>query len=533
MKINLPVTGRNVDFAPDANILSTTDLTSAMTYANQDFIDVSGYSRDELIGSPHNLLRHPDMPPAAFAHMWHTLKRGRSWMGMVKNRCKNGDHYWVSAYVTPVTRDGIAVEYQSVRTKPDARSVVVAERAYAQLRAGKRQALPALGMGVKLSAWVAGTGAVTGALCLGLAAYSLAWQLMGLVGGCAIGIVGVRTIARPLAQLSQRARLIADNPLSQAIYTGRHDECGQIEFALQMLEAQVGAVVGRIGDASQRLSGHAASLVEQLDSSHASTLGQQAQTDQVAAAIHQMAASVAEVASHALEASKAADQAGNETREGHQRVGESRDAVLRLSQELARATEVIHQVEGHSGDISGVLDVIRTIAEQTNLLALNAAIEAARAGEQGRGFAVVADEVRGLAQRTQQSTNEIQRMISTLQGGARDAVQAMSHSSEHVDASVEHVQRAAAALDGISQRVNQITAMSQQIATAVEEQSAVSEDINRNIVNIRNAGEATVSAGQQSQLSSGDVAALAEDLRQLAQEFWGRRSQVARKEMKA
>ena len=522
MKINLPVTGRNVDFAPDANILSTTDLTSAMTYANQDFIDVCGYSRDELLGLPHNLLRHPDMPPAAFAHMWRTLKSGRSWMGMVKNRCKNGDHYWVSAYATPVTREGATVEYQSVRTKPDPRTVAAAEHAYAQLRAGKRQRLPTLGMGFKLSAWVVGSCAVTWALSRGLASYSLAWQLLAPAVGCLIGAVGVKAILRPLAQLNQRARLIADNPLSQAIYTGRRDECGQIEFALQMLEAQVGAVVGRIGDASQRLAGHAAHLVKHLHNSHASSLGQQAQTDQVAAAIHQMAASVAE-ADHALQASRAADQAGSETREGHQRVDESRDAVLRLSQELARATEVIQQLESHSGEISGVLEVIRTIAEQTNLLALNAAIEAARAGEQGRGFAVVADEVRGLAQRTQQSTNQIQRMISTLQGGARDAVQAMSHSSEHVEASVEQAQRAAAALDGISQRVTQITAMSQQIAAAVEEQSAVSEDINRTIVGIRNAGEATVSAGQQSQCSSGDVAALAEDLRLLAQEFWGRR----------
>nr|WP_271043269.1 PAS domain-containing methyl-accepting chemotaxis protein [Pseudomonas sp. VB3] len=523
MKINLPVTGRNVDIAQDANILSTTDLGSSITYANQDFIDVSGYSREELLGAPHNLLRHPDMPSAAFAHMWQTLKSGRSWMGMVKNRCKNGDHYWVSAYASPVTRDGVAVEYQSVRTRPEARRVMAAERVYARLRTGTRRMRPVLEMPLKLSLVTGATCALTWGAGVGLASYPWAVQVLGLAAVGAVGILGVNLLLRPLRQLSERARRIADNPVSQAIYTGRADELGQIEFAMQMLEAQVGAVVGRIGDASQRLSGHAAALVEQLDSSHSSTLGQQSQTDQVATAIHEMAASVAQVANHAQQASKAADQAGSETREGHQRVDESRDAVLRLSQELARATTVIHQLESHSGDISGVLEVIRAIAEQTNLLALNAAIEAARAGEQGRGFAVVADEVRGLAQRTQQSTNEIQRMISTLQGGARDAVIAMEQSSQHVEASVDHAQRAASALDGISQRVNQITAMSVQIATAVEEQSAVSEDINRNIVGIRNAGEATVTAGQQSQLSSGDVAALAEDLRRLAEEFWGKR----------
>ncbi|WP_425273386.1 methyl-accepting chemotaxis protein [Pseudomonas morbosilactucae] len=341
--------------------------------------------------------------------------------------------------------------------------------------------------------------------------------------GSGLSALGVGLLLRPLKRLTERALDIADNPLSQRLYTGRGDSVGQIEFALHMLEAQVGAVVGRIGDASQRLAGHAAQLVEHLQHSHRSTLEQQAETDQVAAAIQQMAASVAEVASHAQQASRTADQAENETREGHQLVGESRSAAQYLAGELARATEVIHQLESHSADISGVLEVIRSIAEQTNLLALNAAIEAARAGEQGRGFAVVADEVRGLARRTQESTQEIQRMISTLQNGARDAVQVMQQSSEHAQNSVDQAQRAAAALDGISLRVNQITEMSLQIASAVEQQSAVSEDINRNIIGIRQACDVTVSAGQQSHINSGDVAGLAGDLRQLAQEFWHKR----------
>jgi aerotaxis receptor len=525
MKINLPVTGRNVDFAPDANILSTTDLTSAITYANPDFIRISGYSREELLGSPHHLLRHPDMPSAAFAHMWRTLKSGRSWMGLVKNRCKNGDHYWVSAYVTPVTRDGVAVEYQSVRTKPTTRQIAAAEQAYARLlKPGPRwRRLPSVSLSLKLWGWVSLAFVGSQGLATALLPGSALATVLAVGLGSALSALGVVLLLRPLKRLTERALDIADNPLSQRLYTGRGDSVGQIEFALHMLEAQVGAVVGRIGDASQRLAGHAAQLVEHLQHSHRSTLEQQAETDQVAAAIQQMAASVAEVASHAQQASRTADQAENETREGHQLVGESRSAAQYLAGELARATEVIHQLESHSADISGVLEVIRSIAEQTNLLALNAAIEAARAGEQGRGFAVVADEVRGLARRTQESTQEIQRMISTLQNGARDAVQVMQQSSEHAQNSVDQAQRAAAALDGISLRVNQITEMSLQIASAVEQQSAVSEDINRNIIGIRQACDVTVSAGQQSHINSGDVAGLAGDLRQLAQEFWQKR----------
>lgn len=526
MKINLPVTGRNVDVAADANILSTTDLTSAITYANDDFIKICGYSREELLGSTHNLLRHPDMPAAAFAHMWQTLKSGRSWMGLVKNRCKNGDHYWVSAYATAMTQNGQTVEYQSVRTRPSARQIEAAEKAYAHLRDGRvplLQRLPVLAPGLKVAALFS----VTLACVLGVEVWlnpsSAVFGMLAFVIGSGLAAVGTGRMLRPLTALTERARQIADNPLSQGIYTGRRDQFGQIEFAFQMLEAQIGAVVGRIGDASQRLAGHAAELVEHLQRSHSSTLDQQAETDQVAAAIHQMSASVAQVASHAQQASLAADLAGSETREGHQLVSESCHAVLRLAEELAHATEVVHQLEGHSSEITGVLEVIRSIAEQTNLLALNAAIEAARAGDAGRGFAVVADEVRGLAQRTQQSTNEIQRMISTLQNGTRDAVVVMQQSSEQAGSSVDQARRAADALDAISRRVNQITEMSLQIASAVEEQSTVSEDINRNISSIRSACEVTVSEGRQSQANSEDVAGLAGDLRQLAQEFWRER----------
>ncbi|OLS64926.1 Aerotaxis receptor [Pseudomonas putida] len=525
MKSNLPVTGRNVDYPVDANILSTTDLTSAITYANDEFIRISGFSREELIGSAHHIVRHPDMPPGAFEHMWQTLKKGRSWMGLVKNRCKNGDHYWVSAFVSPITSHGQTVEYQSVRTKPTRAQVEAAEQHYAELRSGQRsllERLPVLGMGTRLSLGLGGLLALVmgSRLLLPDLPYLGVAQWAVAVG---LGALMIQRTLSPLERLGRRVRDIADNPLSQRLYTGRRDTVGQIEFALQMLEAQIGAVVGRIGDTSRRLAGHTADLASHLQHSHTTTLGQQGDADQVAEAINRMAARVAEVASSAQQASKAADQAEGETQVGHQLVDQSRTTILQLANALAEATDVVHTLENHSEEISGVLEVIHSIAEQTNLLALNAAIEAARAGDHGRGFAVVADEVRGLAQRTAQSTGEIQRMITMLQNGARDAVQAMQQSSDHAGQSVEQAQHATQALHGISQRVNQISEMSLQIASAVEQQSLVSEDINRNIISIREASEQSVTAGQRGHSTASDVAGLAEDLRRLAEEFWCRR----------
>ena len=525
MKSNLPVTGRNVDYPGDANILSTTDLTSQITYANDDFIKISGFTREELIGNPHHIVRHPDMPPQAFAQMWQTLKSGRSWMGLVKNRCKNGDHYWVSAFVTPISSNGQAMEYQSVRTKPSAEQIEAAERCYAHLRSGRNrwwQRLPVLGLAWQL--WGGVTLALAAVFAISrLLLPVLPWQgALELIVASGLAALMIFIALRPLERLRVQAQAIADNPLSQQLYTGRRDGIGQIDFALRMLKGQLGAVVGRIGDTSRRLAGHTGSLAQSLQSSHSNSLEQQSEADQVATAINQMAASVAQVASSAQQASQAADQAEGETQAGHQLVDLNRSAIQNLANSLNSATEVIHNLESHSSEITGVLEVIRGIAEQTNLLALNAAIEAARAGDQGRGFAVVADEVRGLAQRTAQSTHEIQRMISALQNGAREAVQVMQQSSEHAGHSVEQAQRAASALDGISLRVNQISEMSLQIAAAVEQQSQVSESINRNIISIRQASEATVQVGQQSHLSATDVAGLAQDLRRLADEFWRR-----------
>ncbi len=524
MRQNLPVTGRNLELPKDTNILSTTSPQSHITYVNPDFIKISGFTEEELLGQPHNIVRHPDMPPAAFEHMWSTLKSGRSWMGLVKNRCKNGDHYWVSAYVTPIAKNGSIVEYQSVRTKPEPEQVLAAEKLYAQLRSGKA-AMPkwAASFSVKILLLIWGS-IISSAMAAGmLTDTSISSLLLATLMSGSLSSVSVLAILSPLGRLVERARNISNNPLSQSLYTGRTDEFGQIEFALRMMQAETGAIVGRIGDASNRLSEHTRGLLKDIESSNVLTVEQQAETDQIATAVNQMAASIQEVASNAQHAADAAGRADTETASGQRLVAHTSQSITALEGEIRQAAQVIHELEGQSNEISKVLDVIRGIAEQTNLLALNAAIEAARAGELGRGFAVVADEVRSLAARTQQSTTDIQSMISALQERAQSAVTVMEQSSRQAHTSVAHAEEAATALDGIGQRVNEITDMNVQIATAAEQQGAVSEDINRSINNIRDAADTNVQTGQNNLQSAKSVAQLTSALSELAKQFWEKR----------
>ena len=531
MKINLPVSTRRVPVDAAANILSTTDLKGAMTYANPDFIDISGFDEAELIGHNHNTVRHPDMPPAAFADLWRTLKSGRPWMGLVKNRCKNGDHYWVSAYVTPVWRNGEVVEYQSVRTAPDEALIERAEALYGQLLAGHtpRTLRRARWSAVQRLAALCGLPTGLGAFALGLAGALpiAATAAVSLLLGAGVGVIVLYAL-RPLNVLTEQARAVADNPLSQWLYTGRNDDFGQIAFALRSLEAEAGSVVGRIADSARQLNLDAGELAAAVDSSGHATLRQQSETEQVASAIGEMAVSVQAVAQHAQLSASAASEADQETGSGLLLVERTRQLILSLAEELQQSNQVIHQLEVHSHEINKALEVIQSIAEQTNLLALNAAIEAARAGDAGRGFAVVADAVRGLASRTQQSTAEIHAIISSLQHGTGHAVAAMDRSQQQAQVSVEQALEAARALGDAAQRVGQISDMSVQIASAVEQQSAVGEEIQRSLCGIREASDSNVAASSQSRISAEHVAGLASHLQLLVEQFRGRHLRTAK-----
>lgn len=328
-----------------------------------------------------------------------------------------------------------------------------------------------------------------------------------------------RTVINSIQRISVGASRLADGDLTTRVQLQVHDEMKDIGDGFNRMAISFNEVISRLASSSEQVAASSEELSAVTAQTGQTIAEQQSQTEQVATAMNEMNATVQEVTKNIDDTANAANQANQETHEGRRVVDEAVAAMQGLAGEIERAGEVIQKVEEDSISISTVLDVIQGIAKQTNLLALNAAIEAARAGEQGRGFAVVADEVRTLAGRTQESTEAINTMIERLQSGSRKAVEVMNSSREQTQSVVEKAQHAGASLKVISTSVERINEMSTQIASAAEEQNAVTEEINKNIVNISNMAMQTSEGANQTSLSSGELAHLATELQAIVQQF--------------
>ncbi|WP_420902402.1 methyl-accepting chemotaxis protein [Pseudomonas viridiflava] len=328
-----------------------------------------------------------------------------------------------------------------------------------------------------------------------------------------------RQITTPLQETLEVVERVAAGDLSRNLNVNRKDELGKLQSTIQRMTVSLRELVGGIRDGVTQIASAAEELSAVTEQTSAGVNNQKVETDQVATAMHEMTATVQEVARNAEEASEAAVAADQQAREGERVVNEAIAQIERLASAVGNSSEAMGALKQESEKIGSVLDVIKSVAQQTNLLALNAAIEAARAGEAGRGFAVVADEVRSLAQRTQKSTEEIEALIVSLQSGTQQAASVMDSSRELSASSVDLTRRAGGSLENITKTVSAIQSMNQQIAAAAEQQSATAEEINRSIINVRDVSEQTSAASEETAASSIELARLGTHLQTLVSRF--------------
>ena len=501
MRVNQPVTAVEHLVQEGGFLVSMTDLQSNITFVNDEFIRISGFLRDELIGQPHNLVRHPDMPPAVFADMWATLKAGKAWQGFVKNRCKNGDFYWVDANASPIREGGAVIGYVSIRSKASRGQVRDAERLYARLNQGLPWAeasraarpwlpFPAMAFATRLGL---GFGLLTGYfLLLLLAAVHAAGQvpaavldlggLLGVAAGVTMAAVLIRTMNVQMggdpARTIDLLQRVAGGDMRVEVDTRPGDNYSVLAM-VRIMQSRLKGMINRIRFDAQRVaenastfagSTHEISLTSQEMARNAEE--QRSSAERMASAMTELSASIREVSSHVQASQQQANEAVTATAEGDR----SGKAAMAAMEEVAKSTARVVQA----------VKVIQEIARQTNLLSLNAAIEAAKAGALGKGFAVVADEVRKLAERSAQAAREIATLIE-----GSDLAVAQGRTT---------VQEAVHALAEIREHIGQVTAMSMEIGAAAEEQAKASQEVAQQVE--LGAQKAAMNASASVQLSA-------------------------------
>jgi aerotaxis receptor len=521
MRKNHPITNIETQLPDNEFIYSRTDSNGRITEANEAFCRISAFGREEMVGQPHNMVRHPDMPAAAFEDMWRDLKAGRPWRGIVKNRRKDGGYYWVVANVSPVREGGQAVGYQSVRSRPEREEITAAEDAYRKLNEGNHHIEIRHGRVVrKRPFWIKvltslrGQMAFMGLLVVLLGGLDLAEVLVGFEPGrghrilmalavlYAFYFLGffVPRVGRDLISIADwMDGVLTSGSLKRRLTVNRSDLLGVVVNQMDTFVASIHATVQGMADTARYVDEAAREVNAGVHVVHESARKQSEATSAAAAAVEEVTVSISEVAEHARSTRDVASSAGEVSRTGALRSSEACETINALAGTVKHSAEQVETLGQRSAEISQIAGVIKEIADQTNLLALNAAIEAARAGEQGRGFAVVADEVRKLAERTTRATQEISATIEMIQNETRLAVDGMRAGAAQVGEGVTLVHSAQDALQQIKAEMDDTILRVNEISHASSEQQEAMTQLARNVEQVASMTEQNVAVVTQTE----------------------------------